>query len=73
MRLDENVSSILWEAIQRFNEDAAYPLEATRVGDHSELPKGSDDGASLGGTARIYPGIARQEDPPGFSGISPRK
>lgn len=41
--LDENVSSILWEAIQRFNEDAAYPLEATRVGDHSELPKGSDD------------------------------
>src|SRR5262249_39727253 len=41
--LDENVSAVLWEAIQRFNQDAAVPLEVARVGEISDLPKNSDD------------------------------
>jgi hypothetical protein len=40
---DENVSSVLWEAVQEYNRAAVVPLEVTRVGDPPDLPKSSND------------------------------
>ena len=36
---DENVSDILWKAVQDFNARAIFPIEAIRVGDPADLSK----------------------------------
>ena len=44
---DENVSSILWDAVQQYNRDAIVPQDVTRVSDPPDLPKSSEDRALL--------------------------
>ena len=44
---DENVSSVLWDAVQQHNRGTIVPLDVTRVGDPPDLPKSSDDRALL--------------------------
>ena len=45
--LDEHLRGPLWLAIVRHNSRGGMPINATRVGDDSELPLGSDDSAIL--------------------------
>jgi hypothetical protein len=41
--LDEHFLGPLWRAIQHHNAGGAYPIDATRVGDPSDLPRGTPD------------------------------
>lgn len=41
--LDENVRGRLWQAIERYNATADWPLDVIRVGDSSDLPLGVSD------------------------------
>jgi hypothetical protein len=41
--LDENVRGLLWRAIERYNRRTGYPINAVRVGDLTELPRGTRD------------------------------
>lgn len=41
--LDENLRGALWQAIQQHNLRGAHLLDATRVGDPSDLPLGTSD------------------------------
>ena len=46
--LDENVSHVLWKAVQRHNLRTAWsPIDVARVGDAQDLPLGSQDPAIL--------------------------
>jgi hypothetical protein len=44
---DENISDALWQAVQGFNQHALFLIEALRVGDSPDLPKGADDATVL--------------------------
>jgi hypothetical protein len=44
---DENIGGALWEAVRSFNQYALFPIEALRVGDSTDLPKGADDATVL--------------------------
>ena len=41
--LDENVRGRLWQAIERYNATADWPLDVIQVGDSSDLPLGMSD------------------------------
>jgi hypothetical protein len=45
--LDEHLRGPLWHAIQRHNLRGGLAIDAVRVGDAPELPRGSDDSAIL--------------------------
>lgn len=46
--LDENVRGRLWQAIERHNATADWPLDVIQVGDPADLPLGSSDPEVLG-------------------------
>ncbi len=41
--LDEHYLGPLWRAIQHHNAGGVYPIDATRVGDPPDLPRGTQD------------------------------
>ena len=40
---DENLRGVPWQAVQRYNESCAFPIDAVRVGDSADLPRGTSD------------------------------
>jgi hypothetical protein len=40
---DENLRGVPWQAVQRYNQSSALPIDVVRVGDRAELPRGTAD------------------------------